>query len=67
MKEVLGTPVVNCPAANVMRCDPAGSCALAVVHTIVRFATVIVHAPPAKDAEPDTGIREPAGDAKSLK
>ena len=65
----LGAPVVSCPAANVIRCDPAGSCALAlaVVHTIVRLATVIVHTPPAKDAEPDTGVREPAGDAKPVK
>ena len=63
----LGAPVVSCPAANVMRCDPAGSAWLAVVHTIVRFATVIVHTPPAKDAEPDTGVREPAGDAAPVK
>ena len=63
----LGTPVVSCPAANVMRCDPAGSAWLAVVHTIVRLATVIVHTPPAKDAEPDTGVREPAGDAAPVK
>ena len=63
----LGAPVVSCPAANVMRCDPAGSAWLAVVHTIVRLATVIVHTPPAKDAEPDTGVREPAGDAAPVK
>ena len=64
---LLGIPVTNCPAANVMRCDPAGSAWLAVVHTIVRLATVIVHTPPAKDAEPDTGVREPAGDAAPVK
>ena len=49
-----------------IRCDPAGSSALAVVHTIVRFATVIVHAP-AKDAEPDTGTSTPVGDAAPVK
>ena len=62
----LGAPVVSCPAANVIRCDPAGSAWLAVVHTIVRLATVIVHTP-AKDAEPDTGVSKPAGDAKPVK
>ena len=41
----LGAPVVSCPPATVIRCNPAGSSALAVVHTIVRHATVIVHAP----------------------
>ena len=63
----LADPRTKLPGANVMRCDPAGSAWLAVVHTIVRLATVIVHTPPAKDAEPDTGVREPAGDAAPVK
>ena len=59
-------PMMRLPGVNVIRCDPAGSSALAVVHTIVRLATVIVHAP-AKDAEPDTGTSTPVGDAAPVK
>ena len=59
-------PMMRLPGENVIRCDPAGSSALAVVHTIVRLATVIVHAP-AKDAEPDTGTSTPVGDAAPVK
>ena len=63
---LLGDPITNCAGPKVIRCDPAGSSALAVVHTIVRLATVIVHAP-AKDAEPDTGTSTPVGDAAPVK
>ena len=52
-------PVINCPAAKVMDCAPAGSAALAVVHTMTRVAAVIAH--PDNVAAPDTGLRLPSG------
>ena len=55
----LGAPVVSCPAAKVMDCAPAGSAALAVVHTMTRVAAVIAH--PDNVAAPDTGLRLPSG------
>ncbi len=55
----LGAPVVSCPAAKVMDCAPAGSAALAVVHTMTRVAAVIAH--PDNVAPPDTGLRLPSG------
>ena len=35
--------VVSSPAANVMLCAPAGNTAVAVVHTMLNVATVILH------------------------
>ena len=55
----LGAPVVSCPAANVMDRTPAGSAAVAVVHTMVRFAEVITH--PDNVAPADAGTSVPAG------
>ena len=55
----LGAPVVSCPGANVMDCAPAGSTAVAVVHTMVRFAATITH--PDNVAPGDTGTSVPAG------
>ena len=61
----LGAPVVSCPAANVMICAPAGSVAVAVVHTMVRVAGVISH--PDNVARPDTAVSAPTGVAGPLK
>ena len=56
----LGAPVVSCPAANVMRCDPAGSCALAVVHTIVNSEYVIEQRPEFDSvADPEEATKNP--------
>ena len=41
----LGAPVVSCPAPKVIRCDPAGSTALAVVHTIVKTSVFKLQVP----------------------
>ena len=60
-----GAPVVSCPAANVMDCAPAGSTAVAVVHTMTRVAAVIAH--PDNVAPPDTGLSEPTGVAGPVK
>ena len=62
----LGDPVVSCPAANVILCNPAGSGSPEVVHTMVRLAAVKVHEA-VSAAEPDTGTRVPAGDAAPVK
>ena len=61
----LGAPVVSCPAANVMICAPAGSVAVAVVHTMVRVAGVIAH--PDNVARPDTAVSTPTGVAGPVK
>ena len=61
----LGAPVVSCPAANVMICAPAGSVAVAVVHTMVRVAGVMAH--PDNVAEPDSGVSVPPGVARPVK
>ena len=61
----LGAPVVSCPAANVMICAPAGSVAVAVVHTMARVAGVIAH--PDNVARPDTGVSVPTGVAGPVK
>ena len=55
----LGAPVMSCPAGNVMDCAPAGSAAVAVVHTMVRVAEVITH--PDNVAPADAGTSVPAG------
>ena len=62
----LGAPVVSCPAANVILCDPTGSATLPIVHTIARLAVVIVHEA-VSDAEPDAGTSKPAGEAAPVK
>ena len=62
----LGAPVVSCPAANVILCDPAGSATFPIVHTIARLAVVIVHEA-VSDAEPDAGTSKPAGEAAPVK
>ena len=41
----LGAPVVSCPAANVILCNPAGSATFPIEHTIINFQFVIVHCP----------------------
>jgi hypothetical protein len=64
-KGELQVPVVNCPAAKVMDCAPAGSTAVAVVHTMTRVAAVIAH--PDNVAPPDTGLSEPTGVAGPVK
>ena len=61
----LGAPVVSCPAANVMICAPAGSVAVAVVHTMVRVAGVIAH--PDNVARPDPVGSAPTGVAGPVK
>ena len=61
----LGAPVVSCPAANVMICAPAGSVAVAVVHTMVRVAGVISH--PDNVARPDPVGSAPTGVAGPVK
>ena len=61
----LGAPVVSCPAAKVMDCAPAGSTALAVVHTMTRVAAVITH--PDNVAPADTGISVPTGEDGPVK
>ena len=61
----LGAPVVSCPAAKVMDCAPAGSTALAVVHTMTRVAAVITH--PDNVAPADTGTSVPTGEDGPVK
>ena len=41
----LGAPVVSCTGPKVIRCDPAGSTALAVVHTIVKTSVFKLQVP----------------------
>ncbi len=57
--------VVNSPAANVIVYAPAGNAAVAVVHTIVSVATVIVQGE-VSVALPDAGASCPAGAAAAL-
>ena len=52
--------VVSSPAANVMLCAPAGNTAVAVVHTMLNVATVIVHVA-VSVAVPDALTSTPAG------
>ena len=59
------SPVISCPAAKVMDCAPAGSTALAVVHTITRVAAVITH--PDNVAPADTGTSVPTGEDGPVK
>ena len=58
--------VVSSPAANVILCAPAANTAVAVVHTIVNAAAVIVQVA-VSAAEPDAGTSTPAGLALPLK
>ena len=58
-------PVTSSPAANVILCTPAANTALAVVHTIVNAAAVIVQVA-VSAAEPDAGTSTPAGLALAL-
>ena len=58
--------VVSSPAANVMLCAPAGNTAVAVVHTMLNVATVIVHVA-VSVAVPDALRRTPAGFALAEK
>ena len=48
-----------------MICAPAGSVAVAVVHTMVRVAGVITH--PDNVARPDTAVSVPTGVAGPVK
>ena len=64
-KGTLELPVTSCPFANVMICAPAGSVAVAVVHTMVRVAGVIAH--PDNVARPDTAVSAPTGVAGPVK
>ncbi len=59
-------PVVNSPIAKVIFEVPTGKSAVAVVHTMVRFAAVNVQVD-VRAAAPDTGTRVPAGVALPLK
>ena len=42
---LLGDPITNCAGPKVIRCDPAGSSALAVVHTIVNTSVFKLQVP----------------------
>ena len=51
--------MINWPLEKMIDCAPAGSAAVAVVHTMVRFAEVITH--PDNVAPADAGTSVPAG------
>ena len=59
-------PVVSSPAANVILCAPAGNTAVAVVHTILNVAAVIVQVADSV-AVPDAGTSTPAASALGLR
>ncbi len=61
--DFLGGPVKK--TAKVMDCAPAGSTALAVVHTMTRVAAVITH--PDNVAPADTGTSVPTGEDGPVK
>ena len=58
--ELTADPVVNSPAANVMLLAPAISAAFAIMQTILRVASAIVHGD-ASAAVPDGGTSTPTG------
>ena len=61
-----GLAVFNSPAAKLIRCGPpAANGAVAVMHTIISAAAVIVHWP--RVAAPEDGVRDPVGFDFSLK
>ena len=59
--ELTADPVVNSPAANVMLLAPAISAAFAMVQTILRVASAIVHGDASAAVPPDGGTSTPTG------
>jgi hypothetical protein len=59
--ELTADPVVNSPAANVMLLAPAISAAFAIVQTILRVASAIVHGDASAAVPPDGGTSTPTG------
>ncbi len=62
---LLGAPVFNWPALNVIELCPAGNAAREILQTIVSAAEVIVHKE--MDATPEGGVSVPTGDDGPVK
>ena len=59
--ELTADPVVNSPAANVMRLAPAISAPFEIVQTIIRVASVIVQGDTSAAVPPDGETSTPTG------